>query len=194
MARVGLRLSLGASGKVVCLDPSPGSTPGLKAGGYRVVSDGIKVLGGPVSFGISAGCGDGTFRAEFLDKELKKCTMVLDVLHRLSAQPAYWLLAQCVNARVSYLCRISAPWLIAIHLNDFDDKVDACLAKIIDLPGGLPAIAGIIRGLPGKLGGGCIRRSKKPSLNPRVEAEKGLKIRHVASHLPPAECKGVSIR
>ena len=163
MGKVGLRLSLGPSGKVVCLDPSPGANPGMKAGGYQVVSDGIKVLGGPVSFGISAGCGDGTFRAKFLDKELKKCTMVLEVLHRLSAQPAYWLLAQCVNARVSYLCRISAPWLIAKHLNDFDDKVDACLAKIIDLQDGLPAIACIIRGLPGKLGGGCIRRSRDVS-------------------------------
>ena len=41
--------------------------------------------------------------------------------------------------------------------------MDACLAKIIDLSGGLPAIAGIIRGLPGKLGGGCIRRSRDVS-------------------------------
>ena len=163
MAKVGLRLSLGANGKVVCLDPSPGASPGTKAGGYQVVTDGIKVLGGPVSFGISAGCGDATFRAKFLDKELKKCTSVLEVLHSLSAQPAYWLLAQCVNARVSYLCRISAPWLIARHLNDFDDRVDACLAKIIDLPEPLPAIACIIRGLPGKLGGGCIRRSRDVS-------------------------------
>ena len=35
----------------------------------------------------------------------------------------------------------------------------------------------------------CLRLSKKTSLNPRVEAEKGLKIRHVARHLPPAKVK-----
>ena len=62
MEEVGLRLSLGENGKVQCLDPSPGAVPGRKRGGYECVTDGIKVLGGPVSFGIEASCGQDSFR------------------------------------------------------------------------------------------------------------------------------------
>ena len=161
MEKVGLRLSLGANGKVQCLDPSPGAEAGRRRDGYECVTDGIKVLGGPVSFGIEAGCGQDSFRRAFLKKKLEACTEVLDLLPDMrDPRAAYWCLAHCVNARASYLCRIAAPWHIAEFLTDFDDKVDACLARLLELEEGLPPAARIIRGLPGKLGGGCIRRAR----------------------------------
>ena len=161
MLEVGLRLSLGEAGKVKCLDPSPEAIAGRTEFGYEVVKDGITVLGGPVSFGVETACGAADYRSNFLRKALASCTNVLEILPELpDPQAAYWILAQCVNARVSYLCRISAPWHIAEFLTDFDEKVDDCLAKILAVQGQLPRAARIIRGLPGKLGGGCIRRAR----------------------------------
>jgi hypothetical protein len=163
MDKVGLKLSLGDTGKVQCLDPSPGAKIGRQGSGYAVVSDGIKVLGGPVAFGLTNGCGSDDFRSKFLTKELESCTKVVNILHELRPRAAYFALAHCVNARVSYLCRITPPWAIAMFLSEFDDRVDACLANIMRLEGRLPAIARTMRGLPSKLGGGCIRRTRDVS-------------------------------
>ena len=41
--------------------------------------------------------------------------------------------------------------------------MDTCLARLLELEEGLPPAARIIRGLPGKLGGGCIRRARDTS-------------------------------
>ena len=163
MAEVGLKLSLGDTGKVQCLDPSPAAGLGRRREGYAVVNDGIKVLGGPVAFGLTNGCGSDDFRATFLTKELESCTKVVNILHELRPRSAYFTLAHCVNARVSYLCRITPPWAIAMFLSEFDERVDACLANIMRLEGHLPSVARTMRGLPSKLGGGCIRRTKDVS-------------------------------
>ena len=83
---------------------------------------------------------------------------MLTLLPRLDNHAAYLLLAQCVNARPAYLCRIVGPWNIAKFLEEFDEKVDECLAKIAELQNPLPEWSKQIRGLPAKQSGACVRR------------------------------------
>ena len=144
--------------KGCCLDPSPGAPEGVQEDGSTVTGDGIKVLGGPVAFGRESPVGGNSFRADYYESKLRATTRVLELIPRPENHTAYLLVAQCVNARPSYLCRIVGPWTVSRFLGDFNARIDECIQKIAGLQNPLPEWSKVIRGLPAKQSGACVRR------------------------------------
>ena len=85
----------------------------MQEDGSTVTGYGIKVLGGPVAFGRESPVGGNSFRADYYESKLRATTRVLELIPRLENHTAYLLVAQCANARPSYLCCIVGPLTVS---------------------------------------------------------------------------------
>jgi hypothetical protein len=115
---------------------------------FPVLVDGIpKIVGCPV--------GPASFRKTQVELKLAKMTAALPALKTFNPQASYMLLAQCVNARATFLSRVTELPAedIKTVFDKFDAAIDAALVRLADCPPDLRDQLRSIRLLPQKLGG-----------------------------------------
>jgi hypothetical protein len=115
---------------------------------FPVLLDGIpKVVGCPV--------GPAPFRQAVIERKLAAMTASLPTLKTFNPQAAYMLIAHCVNARASFLSRVTElpADIIKTLFDKFDTAIDEALARLADCPHHLRDQLRTLRRLPQKMGG-----------------------------------------
>ena len=150
-----------STAKTVILDLSHEPPPGVSSSierGVLFVTEGVKILGNPISGRFGSATGSLSFTQNYVQKEVQDCERILTLAASiLPANQAFILCSFCISARMTYLARVVGPWQVADSYMLFDTVVDSFLAKILDVQGPLPALPSALRRLSIKCGGAGIR-------------------------------------
>ena len=110
---------------------------------FRVIDDGVVVLGNPV--------GTAEYRRGKLSTLVSEMAKPLPTLTRVDPQSAYAMLQLCYNARPCYLARVSEPNLYWEAMGEFDAAIDAGIGGIARTAAA-PMLP-VLRSLPQRHGG-----------------------------------------
>jgi len=105
---------------------------------------GLNILGCPV--------GKDAFVHEELKLLFSESQKYINVVNKVPSQIAYLLLRFCINTKPSYLARTCPPWLLHEHAIRHDQRIDSCIASMIDETY-LNDVSSTVRALPVKMGG-----------------------------------------
>jgi hypothetical protein len=111
--------------KIVDISPQQRRTPLTRSPvlPYEVRRDGIKVLGAPA--------GTPQFRQQLIEEKKEKMVKPLKALSRLRVEIGFKILKSCVNARFSYLARVTDPIENTNACKSFDEDVDAAFLQLL---------------------------------------------------------------
>jgi len=139
---------------------------------FRVVEDGIIVLGNPI--------GTEEYRRDTLSQLVEEMGRPLPALTRVNPQAAYALLQFCFNARPCYITRVSEPHLYWPAMRAFDDAINLAIAATARTTL-TPEIA-MIRNLPQRLGGLGLPRHFGPQSEKACLASRALTLAYITEH------------
>jgi len=141
---------------------------------YKVVDDGIKVLGTPV--------GTEAYRSKMLRAAFETMAKPLPALTRVHPQSAFTLLQLCFNARPCFLTRVSEPHLYMDFAHSFDGAMDTALAAIARTE--LTPEICALRSLPQSLGGLSLPRHCGPQSEKGCIASREMTKAYITEHRP----------